>query len=112
MSHDLAFVRQNDQHIAGLEEKLRQLKARQARVEARKRALLSRRARKDDTRKKILAGAIVLAKAGQGELDPKLFHAWLDQGLTRADDRALFDLPPLTSPDRRTVAALQCAPQR
>ena len=83
-----------DQRIADLEEKLRQLKARQARAEARKRALLSRRARKDDTRKKILAGAIVLAKANQGELDPKLFRSWLDQGLTRADDRALFDLPP------------------
>ena len=53
---------------------------------------------KDDTRKKILAGAIALAKADQGELDPKLFRSWLDQGLTRADDRALFDLPP--SPKR------------
>jgi hypothetical protein len=69
------------------------LKARQARAETRKRALLSRRARKDDTRKKILAGAIVLAQADQGRADPKLFRSWLDQGLTRADDRALFDLP-------------------
>ena len=89
-----------DERIAGLEEKLVQLKARQARAEARKRALLSRRARKDDTRRKILAGAIVLTKAGQGELDPKLFRVWLDQGLTRADDRALFDLPALPLPKR------------
>ncbi len=74
------------------------LKARQARVGARKRALLSRRARKDETRKKILAGAIILAKVNQGELDPKRFRTWLDQGLTRADDRALFELPPLTEP--------------
>ena len=87
-----------DQRIADLEEKLRQLKARQTRAEARKRALLSRRAKKDDTRKNILAGAIILTKADQGELDPKRFRSWLDQGLTRADDRALFDLPPLTSP--------------
>ena len=89
-----------DLRIAFLEEKLRQLKARQARAEAHKRALLSRRTRKDDTRKKILAGAIALAKTDQGELDPKLFRSWLDQGLTRANDRALFDLPALPSPKR------------
>ena len=84
-----------DERIAGLEEKLQQLKARQARTEARKRALLSRRARKDDTRRKILAGAIVLAKVASGELDGKRFREWLDQALTRADDRALFELPPV-----------------
>ena len=89
-----------DDRIASLEEKLQQLKVRQARAEARKRALLSRRARKDDTRRKILAGAIVLAKADQGEFDPKLLRSWLDQGLTRIDDRALFDLPALPSPKR------------
>ncbi len=85
-----------DDRITGLEEKLRQLKARQARTEARKRALLSRRVRKDDTRRKILAGAIVLAKVEAGELDRALFRQWLDQALTRADDRALFELPPAT----------------
>lgn len=82
-----------DERIQGLEEKLQQLKARQARAEARKRALLSRRARKDDTRRKILAGAIVMAKVEAGELDAKRFREWLDQALTRADDRALFELP-------------------
>ena len=83
-----------DDRIAGLEDKLRQLKARQARVEARQRTLLSRRARKDDTRRKILAGAIVLAKIEAGELDPQRFRQWLDSALTRAEDRALFELPP------------------
>ena len=82
-----------DDRIAGLEDKLRQLKARQARAEARQRALLSRRARKDDTRRKILAGAIVLAKVEAGELESERFRLWLDQALTRADDRALFELP-------------------
>jgi hypothetical protein len=83
-----------DERIQGLEEKLQQLKARQARVEARKRALLSRRTRKDDTRRKILAGAIVMAKVEAGELDAKRFREWLDQTLTRPEDRALFELPP------------------
>ena len=82
-----------DERIAGLEEKLQQLKVRQARAEARKRALLSRRVRKDDTRRKILAGAIVLGKVASGELDGKRFREWLDQALTRAEDRALFELP-------------------
>ena len=81
-----------EQRIESLQTRLDQLKVRQARAEARKRALLSRRARKDDTRRKILAGAVALAKVATGELDSKRFRQWLDEALTRADDRALFDL--------------------
>ena len=84
-----------DERIASLEEKLQQLKTRQARAAARKRALLSRRTRKDDTRRKILAGAIALARVETGELDRHLFARWLEQTLRRPDDRALFGLPPL-----------------
>jgi hypothetical protein len=83
-----------EERILTLQERLSQLKARQVRAEARKRALLSRRARKDDTRRKILAGAIVLTKVNAGDLDPKTFQQWLDQALIRDDDRALFELPP------------------
>lgn len=82
-----------DDRIAGIEGKLKQLKARKARIDARKKALHSRRARKDGTRRKILAGAIVLAKVEAGEFDPKRFRQWLDAALSRANDRALFDLP-------------------
>ena len=64
--------------IAQLEEKLRQLKERQQAVEARQRTLESRRKRKDDTRRKILVGAIVLAKVEQGELDSDRLRRWLD----------------------------------
>jgi hypothetical protein len=46
---------------------LERLKARQLRVAARQRALESRHDRKADTRRKILVGAIVLAKVDQGE---------------------------------------------
>jgi hypothetical protein len=35
----------------------------------------------------------VLAKVRQGEIDGELFRGWLDGALTRAADRALFDLP-------------------
>ncbi|HEX3837720.1 MAG TPA: mobilization protein [Steroidobacteraceae bacterium] len=81
-----------DERIAGLEEKLKQLKTRQARAEARQRALLSRRARKDDTRRKILVGAVVLAKVNQGVLEGSVLNGWLDGALSRAEDRALFGL--------------------
>jgi hypothetical protein len=82
-----------DERITGLEEKLKQLRTRQQRIEARKRALLSRRERAADTRRKILVGAIVLAKVEQGELDAGLLRGWLDAALTRKDDRELFGLP-------------------
>jgi hypothetical protein len=78
--------------IAALEEKLRQLKEREQAVEARRRTLDSRRARKADTRRKILVGAIVLAKVERGELAQAELQRWLDLALTRPDDRRLFAL--------------------
>jgi hypothetical protein len=45
-----------DERIETLETKLQQLKIRQQRIAARRAALLSSRARKDDTRRKILVG--------------------------------------------------------
>jgi hypothetical protein len=83
-----------DERISGLESKLKQLKARQQRIDARARALEKRRERKDDTRRKILVGATVLAKVDRDEIDHADLTAWLDVHLTRDDDRALFDLPP------------------
>jgi len=81
-----------EERIETLRERLDQLKTRQARIEARKRALASRRARKDDTRRKILAGAILLAKVESGDFDARMFRRWLDKALTREDDRELFGL--------------------
>ena len=80
------------ERIETLEERLKQLKARQQRVEARQRSLSSRRARRDDTRRKILVGAIVLAKVDQGVIADSTLRGWLEGALTRADDRALFGL--------------------
>ncbi len=86
-----------DEQISTLEEKLKQLKLRHQRVEARKKAIESKRERKADTRRKILVGAVVLAKVEQKVMDEKQLRAWLDEALTRADDRALFNLPPRSS---------------
>ncbi len=86
-----------DDQISTLQEKLTQLKLRQQRLDSRKRALQAERERKLLTRKKILVGGIVLAKVDRGEFDAQQLRAWLDQALTRADERALFDLPVLSS---------------
>jgi hypothetical protein len=78
--------------IAQLEEKLRQLKVREQAAEARRRSLESRRKRKDDTRRKILVGAIVLAKVEQGEFPQERLQSWLEAALVRDDDRGLFGM--------------------
>jgi hypothetical protein len=80
------------ERIETLEGRLRQLKAKQQRIEARQRSLASRRTRRDDTRRKILVGAIVLAKVDQDVLSESTLRGWLDNALTRSDDRALFGL--------------------
>ena len=82
-----------DEQISTLEEKLNALKLRAQRIEARKRAIESKRERKADTRRKILVGAVVMAKVEQKVMDEKQLRGWLDEALTRADDRALFKLP-------------------
>jgi hypothetical protein len=75
-----------------LQKRLKQLKARQALAEARQRTLASRQARKVDTRRKIIVGAIVLAKVEQGVMSESQLRGWLDAALHRDDDRGLFDL--------------------
>ena len=46
--------------IEALEARLKQLRAREQLIQARQRTLESRRARKADTRRKILVGAVVI----------------------------------------------------
>jgi hypothetical protein len=87
-----------DEQISVLQERLTQLKLRQQRVDARKRALESQRERKLETRRRVLVGTLVLAKIRDGELDPNMLRGWLDSTLTRSGDRALFDLPSISEP--------------
>jgi len=85
-------VGQRQSRIAALEGRLKQLRAREQVVSARLRRSESRRARKADTRRKILVGAIVLAKVEQGVVAESQLRQWLDGALKRADDRNLFGL--------------------
>ncbi len=82
-----------DPKIEETRRKLEQLKARRQRIDARLQYLASRRARRADTPRKILVGAIILAKVERGEMDDKALRPMLDKALTQADDRALFGLP-------------------
>jgi hypothetical protein len=81
-----------DDQISTLQEKLSQLKLRQQRADERKLAIDAQRERKLQTRRRILVGTIVMAKAQTGEIDPAQLSSWLDQGLTRAEDRKIFGL--------------------
>lgn len=80
------------ERIDSLEDRLKKLKAQRTRIEARERTVENRRTRREETRRKILVGAIVLAKVDQEVLAESTLRGWLDKALTRADDRALFNL--------------------
>jgi len=82
-----------DERITTLEARLEQLKAQQVRAASRQRALEVRRSRKNEVRRKILVGAIVLDRVERGKFSKAELLAWLDEGLVRPEDRALFDLP-------------------
>lgn len=90
------------QRIQMLEEKLRQEKALKQKLEARKRAALQKQARLEDTRRKILVGAAVLARVERGEWPRERLVSMLNDYLVRADDRALFELPTAPEPAPET----------
>ena len=81
-----------NERISSLEQRLEQLRGQRQREEQRKRTFESRKTRKEDTRRKILIGALVLARVQQGRFSEGELKSWLDEALTRADDRALFGL--------------------
>ena len=89
-----------DERIATLEAKLKQEKARKQLIEARKRAAESKLKRSQDTRRKILVGAAILAKVERDEWPEAKLLALLDTTLTRSDDRVLFGLPLRTESDQ------------
>ena len=77
--------------ISTLEARLKQLKARQSAVEARKCTVAQRRQRRDDVRRNIFVGAIVLEKVASGKFERAKLWEWLQAGVTREEDRRLFE---------------------
>ncbi len=86
-----------DDALASLKKKRDQLNARIAKLNARK----TTEARRVETRRKIVAGALLLdaVAADRKAEKPVGIARWWDAQiphLTRPQDRALFDLPPTT----------------
>jgi DNA-binding transcriptional regulator YbjK len=81
-----------DEQIATLQDRLKQLKLRQQRTEQRRQAIEARRERKAETRRRILIGGIVLAKLRQGDAEAAIIRSWIEEAVTREEDRALFEL--------------------
>ena len=89
----IAKLQKLEADIEAQRKKLEQLKAQKQQIEARERAKLRGIERKNDTRRKILAGAMVVEMMQSDEDVKRKILARLDGFLTRPDDRALFDLP-------------------
>ena len=76
-----------DKRIEEEAEKLAQQKAILAQLRARKAKI----DRKNETRRKILVGAVILNRARKDQDFRIQLMAWLDQGLTAERDRSLFE---------------------
>lgn len=91
-----------DERIEKLQERLKQQKAKAEAQIARLQAAKTKKSRADETRKKILLGALILKKfENDAELE-KTTKIELDSFLVRDDDRALFGLEPLQRSEPET----------
>lgn len=86
-----------DLKIAEQEKKLKRLKEQKAQAERRAKAEQKKRERADDTRRKILLGALWLEKLKNGTASVEKAKEQLNPFLKRNADRELFGLPPLTT---------------
>ena len=79
--------------ITSLKKRLEVAEAKQKKIDNRRKRSIRKKERIDDTRRKILVGAIVLSKIDKGEvliLDKKTLLDLLFDELTREPDLALF----------------------
>lgn len=84
------------------EQKLAALQAKQAQLNEQIRqesAKLKAQERKQDTRRKILTGAVALEHAAHDKTFAETLNRQIAKNVTRPDDRALFNLPPLSGND-------------
>ena len=81
-----------NEKIAKQEERLKQLKAQKQATLAREKSKQKEQERKDNTRRKILAGSCVLKLANEDPEAHVRLMRQLDKYLTESRDRQLFDL--------------------
>lgn len=94
---------------------LADLTAKQQAIEARIEAVKARtkeRARKEETRRKILVGAVILAEAEQSDAAKQRLLSLLDKHLVRSVDRAAFGLPPRADRPGQTGVSETVNPSR
>ena len=87
-----------EERIETLQKKLNEAKAKKQRLDAKKWAKERSASRANDTRRKILVGAVYLALADKDDEALAALNKRMDMALERDDDRALFDLPPRPKP--------------
>lgn len=80
---------------AKIEDELKQKRAAITRKKRQQQAKLTNEKRREDTRRKVLDGALLQHLVATEKITQKQIVAARDSFLTRNDDRALFDLPPL-----------------
>ena len=87
--------------IERLKERLRAAEARKRQADQRAKRLTTERLRRLDTRRKVVAGALLLGAVERGDQEAAKVLRRLTSTLTRPDDRALFegiDTPPPAAP--------------
>lgn len=82
-----------EKRLKALQEKQEQIKAQIQKLKAVDQA----KQRKEDTRKKVLLGGVVLKLIKQGKLKQTQVDSWLNESLTAERDRALFGLSALAA---------------
>lgn len=85
-----------EDQIKKQQEKLAQLKARKQAIESRLKSTESKKNRANDTRKKVLIGAAVLAQIETNPEAQERTKQMMDKFLTRDNDRLLFGLNPIS----------------
>lgn len=83
-----------DAIMAEAKRKADQLRAKEELIQARKLQSIIKKDRASDTRRKILAGSLILELMDKNPDTKARYMTNLDKYLTRADDRELFGLPP------------------
>lgn len=85
-------IEKAQQRVKDLEEKLKTAKALKQKAEARIKSVETKQKKKEEDRRKILIGAMMLDQMHKNDATKTSVMAKLDGFLTRADERALFGL--------------------
>ena len=76
--------------VAVLESQARQIRAKLNAAKAEERAVVSKEARRLDTRRKIVLGALVLSLLRRGAIEASTLDAWIAQSALSERDRSLL----------------------